>query len=238
MCLFLQKISEDLGTSPLSSIRPLPPRLWHPGLWGPRALTCTALALSHEPRLWDLPSKNLSVQRAAAVQVWDGVSRGEGQPGAPLQTLHPSSFTHQERPVCFQTLPVCLLGCLGLALFSVTPIDVSGVALVESGGKFGSSTFYSPFFFFFFTAQPKPSPLPGLSRAPAAAGVRASPLQLLLLGTASPLRIQSRLKTYLFCFLLPPSLFARCKAFYYPDFMEGSVQNEVVRLFVLVQPIQ
>jgi len=92
--------------------------------------------------------------------------------------------------------------------------------------------------FFFFTVQPKPSPLPGLSRAPAAAGVRASPLQLLLLGTASLLRIQSRLETYLFCFLLPPSLFAHCKAFYYPDFMEGSVQNEVVRLFVLVQPIQ
>lgn len=45
---------------------------------------------------------------------------------------------------------MCLLGCLGLALFSVTPIDVSGVALVESGGKFGSLTFYSPFFFFFF----------------------------------------------------------------------------------------
>lgn len=96
------------------------------------------------------------------------------------------------------------------------------------------------FFLFFFsdTAEVEPSPLPGLSRAPAAAGVRASPLQLLLLGTASLLRIQSRLKTYLFCFLLPPSLSARCKAFYYPDFMEGSVQNEVVRLFVLVQPIQ
>lgn len=99
----------------------------------------------------------------------------------------------------------------------------------------------SPLFFFFSfpdTAEVEPSPLPGLSRAPAAAGVRASPLQLLLLGTASLLRIQSRLKTYLFCFLLPPSLSARCKAFYYPDFMEGSVQNEVVRLFVLVQPIQ
>lgn len=157
---------------------------------------------------------------------------------------HPSSFTHQDHPGCFQTLPACLSGCLGLAPFSVTPIDVSGVALVESGEKFGSSSFYSPllfslfFFFLFNTAQPKPSPLPALSRAPAAAGVRASPLQLLLLGTASLLRIQSRLKTYLFCFLLPPSLFARCKAFYYPDFMEGSVQNEVVRLFVLVQPIQ
>lgn len=95
-------------------------------------------------------------------------------------------------------------------------------------------------FFFFDTAEAEPSLLPGLSRAPAAAGVRASPLQLLLLGTASLLRIQSRLKTYLFCFLLPPSLSARCKAFYYPDFTEGSVQksNEVVRLFVLVRPIQ
>lgn len=99
--------------------------------------------------------------------------------------------------------------------------------------------FFLTFFFFLFdTAEAEPSPLPGLSRAPAAAGVRASPLQLLLLGTASLLRIQSRLKTYLFCSLLPPSLFARCKAFYYPGFMEGSVQNEVVRLFVLVRPIQ
>lgn len=176
------------------------------------------------------------------MRVWDGVSPGAGWLGAPLRAPHPSSFAHQERPVCFQTLPECLSGCLGLALFSVTPIDVSGVALVESGEKFGSSSFYSPpapnFFFFFFAAQPKPSPLPVLSRAPAAAGVRASPLQLLLLGTASRLRIQSRLKTYLFCFLLPPSLFARCKAFYYPDFMEGSVPNEVVRLFAFVQPIQ
>lgn len=96
----------------------------------------------------------------------------------------------------------------------------------------------SLFFPLFDSAEAEPSPLPGLSRAPAAAGVRAAPLQLLLLGTASLLRIQSRLKTDLFCFLLPPSLSARCKAFYYPDCMEGSVQNEVVRLFVSARPIR
>lgn len=96
----------------------------------------------------------------------------------------------------------------------------------------------SPPHLIFWAPQPNPSPQLSLSQAPAAAGVRASLLQLLLLGTASLLRLQSRLRTYLFCFLLPPSLFSRCKGFYYPDFMEGSVQNEVVRLFVLVQPIQ
>lgn len=72
----------------------------------PRSTGTTSFNLhSPCPKPWATalgpPEQNLSVQRAAAVQVWDGVSRGEGRPGAPLQTLHPSSFTHQERPVCF-----------------------------------------------------------------------------------------------------------------------------------------
>lgn len=174
-----------------------------------------------------------------AVRVWDGVSLAQNPP-APVHPWSPP----QDHPVCFQSLPECLPGCAGLAPFSVTPIDVSGVALVESGEEFGSSSFYPdstpppPSHLNFWAPQPTPSPQLSLSQAPAAAGVRVSLLQLLLLGTASLLRLQSRLRTYLFCFLLPPSLFSRCKAFYYPDFMEGSVQNEVVRLFVLVQPIQ
>lgn len=97
-----------------------------------------------------------------------GVSHGVAPPPAP----HPSSFTHQEHPVCFQTLPARLSGRLGLALFSVTPIDVSGVALVESGEEFGSSWFYSPSPLSFFSpvwqrrgwAQPSAWLVPGSCR--------------------------------------------------------------------------
>lgn len=138
------KIREVLGNSPLSSVCPATSQsLTHQSV-GSRSFNLLSLTPNHNPWPWGHPGDILEPpstpspfgKQSVALWVWDGVSHG----AAP----HPSSFTHQEHPVCFQTLPACLSGCLGLALFSVTPIDVSGVALVESGEKFGSSSFYSP----------------------------------------------------------------------------------------------
>lgn len=149
----------------------------------------------------------------------------------------PPSDTPQDHPVCFQSVPECPLGCAELALFLVTPIDVSGVALVESGEEFGSLSFYSsPLPLIFWAPQPNPSPAcPGL---PLLLG-----WELLLCSSCCLAQLRCFVSNLgsehicsAFCFLPPSSL--AVKHFIIQTLWKVSVQNEVVRLFVLVQPIQ
>lgn len=103
-------------------------------------------------RCWGRPAKTFwSVELLLSGLGW-GLLGTEPAPGS-----CPPSDTPQDRPVCFQSVPACPLGCAELALFSVTPIDVSGVALVESEEEFGSLSFYfppSPLFFGLLSLTP------------------------------------------------------------------------------------
>lgn len=98
---------------------------------------CPTLSAVPQGQCWGHPTKTLWCVKLLP----QGSGMGYPWCRTPHASVHPWS-PPQDRPVCFQTLPECPPGCAGLAPFSVTPIDVSGVALVESGEEFGSSSFY------------------------------------------------------------------------------------------------